>query len=337
MAQTTYRQPQPTLEELLAGASSGAPPASAPPQASGSDTTDNRLLALLTQPESQGPAPEVNQLSTWDKIRMTIGDSLGAAFQAYGATLAGGQAGPFHGSYEKFTARQDQQKQQLADWQRKTADAQREAKMRGAQYLMSKQDREQMKADEQKGRMELKQLTLDSQEADRKQRALEFQQKQQADQQQFEQKKSWDLQMEKARQSHDETVARIRERAAGGDVQAKDDKKGLGEIIRTIGGMSRIAKVALAGGDPANKIPATTPDEIENQISQEIDALQLSPDARKAAEAYAMKELGPIVRDFQIEQQNKQMAQNGPQQSQAGPAINPILGALGNAPTPQKY
>jgi len=329
---TIYRKDQPTtLQELLAQAglqdngSAVVPPQAQQAPQDGSATADSRLLALLTQPESQGPAPEVDKLSTWDKIRMTIGDSLGSAFQAYGAVLGGGSPPPLSNNYGKFLARQDQQKADLADWQKRLAESQREGKLRGAQYIMGKQAKDQARADEaaalKESRAYQQQVVKDA----TKQRAEEQAVENAANLAKFNDNKTWDLEMEKVRYGHEQAVAGIRAKVSEGDKSAAEDKKALGGIYETIGMLAGTAKQNLADGK-------TTPEELTTLVRREIDKSMVSPEARKAAELYANMELGPIFRELEMEKQNQDLAAGSPQVQGQG-----ILQRLGSVRTPQRY
>jgi len=140
MAQTVYRQSQPTLADILAGSAAqpGSPPqdTTAPPNSTGNDQPMGQLLRMLMEPESQGPAPEVKEAPWWSKMLMGMGD----AYKTYGSILGGGSA-PADSSFDKYLRSQERAKADLGEWQKKTAEAQREAKLRGAQFLLGREER----------------------------------------------------------------------------------------------------------------------------------------------------------------------------------------------------
>ena len=331
MSGSLYRPNQPTtLQELFAqaGLQGDNPGAVAPPQAplaQSAGQVDSRLLELLMKPQDQGPAPQVEQLSTWDKVRATLADSLGSAFQAYGAVLGGGSPPPLSNNYGRFIARQDQQKADLAEWQKKLGESQREAKLLGAKYIMGERDKAQSRADEaaalKESRAYQKTVVADA----TAQRAQEKAAEDAASLAKFNENKEWDLQMEKVRYGHEQAVAGIRAKVSEGDKSAAEDKKALGGIYETIGMLAGTAKQNLAAGK-------TTPEELTTLVRREIDKSMVSPEARKAAELYANMELGPIFRDLDIEKQNQSLAAGSPQVQGQG-----ILRRLGSVPTPQRY
>jgi len=193
-----------------------------------------------------------------------------------------------------------------------------------------------MKADALQGQKDLQAANLADRELARKERQQQIDAELQAKKDQFDEQKKWDLKMEKTRFSHEQIVAGIRKKASEGDDIAKDDHKKMSEIITHIGGLADVAKVALAGGDPAQQIPAMTPEQMNTRVRRLIDAAQVSPSARKALEDYYNVEIGPTLRDFQMEQQNKDLAAGSPDASMSGKAY-PTLERLGSVNVPQRY
>jgi hypothetical protein len=306
---TTYRKDQPTLQDLIMGAAQQSPDAPQASQASGQDGSsqaDQSLLAFLTQPENQGPAPQVDELSTWDKIRMTIGDSLGAAFQAYGATLAGGSPGEFHGSYEKFVARQDREKADLAEWQRKTAEAQREAKLRGLTYLDTQKTRKQMAEDARIGRQQLQDDAQAARKAIADQASEERRFKLKQDQDQFDANKKAAIEMENLRFQHDQAVAGHRRSIDEGDKAAERDDKKLDVLMANIGEFIDSAEVMLNGGDPANGVPALNAAQMDIRVRRMVEQARLGPEAKKVLETYYQKEVAPTLRKHVLNAQNNE-------------------------------
>ena len=338
MAQTVYRDPR-TLQDLivLQGESPTPPPqaSSVVPVSTSQDTftnpRDQRLYEMLTKPQDQGAAPTVDKKSTAGSIFKILGDAISTY-----ASIQGRMPGLETHSFQKYLAGLERQQTDKKAYDERVAKANQEASLRGAEFLYTADEKRQMRADEQAGREQLKQMGIEQQKAEAKQRFDEADAKRAAEEAKAKQDHAWDVEMEKTRFSHEQIVAGIRRKASEGDDIAKDDHKKMSEIITHIGGLADVAKVALAGGDPAQQIPAMTPEQMNTRVRRLIDASQVSPSARKALEDYYNVEIGPTLRDFQMEQQNKDLAAGSPDASMSRKAY-PTLERLGSVNVPQRY
>lgn len=331
MAQTLYRHPR-TLEDLitLQGDSSTPPPqaSSVVPVSTSQDTFTNpreqRLYEMLTKPQDQGAAPTVDKKSTAGSIFKILGDAISTY-----ASIQGRMPGLETHSFQKYLANLERQQTDKKAYDERVAKANQEASLRGAEFLYTADEKRQMRADEQAGREQLKQMGIEQQKAEAKQRLDEADARRAAEEAKAKKDHDWDVEMEKTRFSHEQIVAGIRRKASEGDDIAKDDKKALGPILGAITALSMTAEKNLAEGK-------TTPEELNGLISQMTDAAMLSPEARKAVEDHFNLKLGNVLRSFQLEQQNKDLAAGSPDARMAGPAY-PMLERMGSAPTPQKY
>ena len=284
-----------------------------------SSPREQQLYEMLTKPQDQGPAPTVEKKSTAGSIFKMLGDAVSTY-----ASIMGRNPNLETHSFQKYLATLEKQKSDLKDYESKTAEAKQAAALRGAQFLMTEQDRKQIRDDAQQGRLDLQKNILDERKAQAAALALREQADRDEKRDAFDAKKKWDVEMETTRYKHDEAIAGIRAKAASGDDVAKNDQKKVGEIMTHIGGLADVARVALAGGDPAQQIPAMTPEQMNTRVRRLIDASQVSPEARKALEHYYDVEMGPTLRDYQIEQRNQELGAQGPQQ--AAPNIWDKLG-----------
>jgi len=317
MAQTQYRQNQPTsLQDILnqAALKPGnpiAPPAPSEPSSidTGSMTPGDRqkLFDILLAPEDPGPAPSVDKPSALAMLFSGLGDAV----NAFAANKHGGVTSNY---FDQYLNQQNKQKADLQKYQEKVAEGRNRSKQRTASYLLSEEDRRQMKADALQGKKDLQAANLADRELARKERQQQIDAELKAKKDQFDEQKKWDLEMEKARYGHEEAVAGLRQKRTEGDKAAAEDKKNLGTIMGHIGGLAEVAPIALSGGNPASGIPAMTPEQIVERVRHLINAQQFGPEAKKAAEDYFTSEIGPILREVQIKKMNDELGAQGPQQ-----------------------
>jgi hypothetical protein len=299
---------------------SSSPPAD---QASSLGASERALYDALMRPDDQGPAPTVEKKSTAGSIFRLLGDAVSTY-----ASIMGRTNGLETQSFQKYLDQLERQKSDKQAYDEKTDRAKTAAELRGREFLYTAEERRASRANEQAGREELKRMGAEQQRLDREARVAEQAADRAAREKEMKQKNDWDKEMEAARFTRETAVANIRKRAAEGDEIAKDDDKKLGDIIANIGGLAEVAKERLAAGD--------TPEQMNARVRRMIDAARVSPEARKAAENYYNEEMGTILRDYQTEKQNKELAAGSPDANMAGPA-HTILERLGSVRTPQKF
>jgi hypothetical protein len=125
-------------------------------------------------------------------------------------------------------------------------------------------------------------------------------------------KQEWDLKLQNARIASDEKIASLRQREAKSDPLAKEDRKDMAPVMQTINALARTAKKSIGEG-------ATSREEIETLIADSIEEATLAtPEAREALQAYALRKLGPIFRDLDIEQMNTGLASGSPAPREPG-------------------
>jgi len=342
MATQPYRQ-NPTLNDVLLSGGNGA----VPPRAPVADTvaTDSpgtlsqvqrqSLIDALTQPDNLGPEPTVDKRSIGAEIFAGLGDALGA----YASGMGAGHGTNF---YNEYLARRDNQKQNREQFLKQQALLQSKSKQQKAEFLLSEDNRAAAKAD---AKIQAEQDRI-ARKAEKDQADALETAKLAQDQAQFNDQLAWKKKSEELSNTKDLAVARIHAAAAGGDEHAKFDQKKLPEIMGYIGELADSAQTALAGGDPAAKIPGMTKDVMTNRVRRLIEGSGLSPDAKKAVYAFAENELGGEFRNFEANQAAQ--AQQGttvegqpalsPADQAIGGAIGAIPGVLKNAinPYPQK-
>jgi hypothetical protein len=295
---TTYRSPVPDLNSVMAQQAMSTPqdqPVSEMSPNASQDITPT-LLQMLMKPSDVGTAPQVHEPKLWQKILAGIGDSLGA----YASVLGGQDVQPH--TMDKLNAQLLRQQEDLQRWQEKNASAQNEAKLRGAQFLLSENDRKQYRNDQLEFQKQAKAATLLENKAKLDQIAAEKASALAQQQAQFEATKDWEKTKLRLQGEQEASIARIHQKAQAGDESAKYDQKTTPEIMDYISGAADVAKVALAGGDPAAKIPGMTKEQMTARVRRRIEGSGVSPDAKKALYAFAERELGQEIRDFEQSQ-----------------------------------
>ena len=310
MALAPYKQAPQSLIDLVtmqfdaSNYPSGPPIASQPPNVDmGGLISPEQRTSVLEQLLNPPPAPAmpVDEKPQWGK---KLAGSFADAFNNIATIYAGGAdlRSNYLRSYLNDVERKNAERKTRYEKQSDQAAAQREKKLN---YILSEADRNQMRADALQGKLDLQAATIADREAARKERQGELEADRLARQKEFEAKKSWDLEMEKARYGHERAVAGLRLKRTEGDKAAAEDDKKVGEIMNHIGGMADVLDVALSGGDPSRSIPAMTPAQAETRVRRLIEQAMLGPDAKKVVETYFQKEAGPIIRKHMLDQTNQ--------------------------------
>ena len=283
-----------------------------PPQGGNGSETINQAIQqqidAASQPEAVTPQYVPHHSKLWQRILSALADS--------GSAYAAGQGA---GSRTNFTggliARDEYGKNVEASNAKAQADSKSKAAQKRAELtfreLLSQRETSDRVAERELARTEAEKVRRD----EMTQRTTENAAATTARQKEFEAHKAWDSEMEKARFGHEQAVAGIRAKVTEGDKAAAQDQKNLGEIIGHIGGLADVADVALAGGDPARQIPAMTPKQMATKVRRLMEQMQLGPEARKAAETYFQKEMGPIIKKAELDRKNQaaiDIPTNGP-------------------------
>ena len=273
MADTVYRQTPKRLEDLFTAAGGGSPPimGNYSPSPPTEDRQTQDLLRVLMTPEAQGPAPKVNEAPLWAKILMGMGDTFSAGANVL---AGGGVGGPT--SFEKYQGRQDRQKADLAEWQKKLGESQREAKLLGAKYIMGERDKAQTLAEEKAALTEERAYKEKVARDANKQQAIEETSRRAFELAKTNDSKAWDLEIQKASFAHSEKMKQDEIRARRGD---KDAAK----VLEQFAGGARIVsgfRTGLAADQKSGSPPVPplaerlkggeSPDDIRREFEDEL-------------------------------------------------------------------
>lgn len=321
MATQPYRNQPTSLQDLLnhASAQPDAPvdtPTAPQPSSVGIDGVmtpqeRERVLNLLLQPESPGPAPEVDKPNALAMIFSGLGDAVNA-FNAG----RNGQPGLGSNTFDQYLRRLDQQKADRRQWEADNASAQNRARMRGANYLLSRDGQARGLAATATDKAEQRAYDAAKQKERLAQDEAQFQQQKTWEAQKAREQHDFELTMQKASQAHAEKLAGISRRIADGDKSAQREQEALGSAMAYVGGTAD-GVMKMLEGDPANNIPPMSIEEVQTKYRRAFDAMTkigLVGDARKAADAYLAQEVGPVIRQYGIAQQNAALGAGSPQQ-----------------------
>lgn len=286
-----------TLAEALAGVNdprsrygAGAPSGATSNLSGMLDPSIEEQIRLASQPEPYTPEPIPKESKLWQRLLTSLGD----AGTAYAAGRGAGTATNFTG---KLLARDQQGRDAASRNKYGEIKSKREGERKGAELRLTAIMRKQMADDEARGRKEIADANLAEKKWQVEQRVAGEQANRDLQVKIQEMKAASDLEQEKSRGEFQKAVARI---SAGQDKAAvRQSKKDLGEAIGFIGQTAAAAQKMLDDG-------TQTPESIEATVRRTLDSLVLEDDARKAAEAYATKELGPILRKHRIAKQIQQ-------------------------------
>ena len=307
MGQTIYRQDQPqTLADLLAQAQgqpdqgyAAAPSGSTPNYLSGGGSTlsDPEVRALyerLMTPESQGPAPEVEKKSTLAQIFKGIGD----AASTY-ASIMGRVPLETHG-FQKYMDSIEASRRAHQDWEEKQAKAKDRAGREGAMFLLGQKEKEALAKSTAADRAALQKDALAQREAAATQASQDraAQRDLQVTLQQMRDK------ADKYSVDTQAAIHKLKDTNENDKDQHEEYKK-----VRMWAVSQRDAVVAkVRSGE-------MTTDDVRRQLSDMLDASDLTGKYRQAAEAFLDAQIGTQLasHDFATKYENQ------------GPPVNPTL------------
>ena len=313
MALAPYNRAPMNLADLLAmqtnspDAPTGPPVASQPPSVdTGGVLTPQQRSSLLEQllnPQQTTAVPADEQPQWGKKIAGSFADALNniATIYAGGPDLRSNYLQEYLNGIERKNAERKSKAE-------KQAQQEAEGRTKKVEYLLMADEKARMRADDRAGRQALQDDAQAARKAIADQAAAGIAAERERRVAEAKDKMDLEIKLEKMRGGFQESVARI-----NGNVdktQARMDKKDLGDAITFIGKTALSAKAMLAG---ANGQQPMTPEQIMKTVDITLDGLTLTPEARKAADAYAAKELGTILHDYSIEQMYKGDGSGGPQ------------------------
>jgi hypothetical protein len=313
MAGSTYRR-NVTLADLITGSNPDLAPPVAPSQPTASflageggglaPAERNRLLEILTQPESVGPPPEIDEGTRGTQIGSNVFAALGDALGTYASILGGGRAPNF---MQQLQAKREFDKETKRTYGARKARAETESKQRKAQYLLGKDEAAmeasaRKAAEEKADRLLREKITRDT-EAEQGRRSFEL--AKQAEEHRLDQDE------QAARFKHEEGMKRLEASLKTGD-NPKAEKQ-----LQSFALGSRIANGIIRGvpegkdgpaipplvnrllGDPENKVPPQTPEEIRREYEDEMTQEGIFGSARDLARDYFNERLIRAYREAQ--------------------------------------
>ena len=297
-----------TLADLMAGGGQVAPvDATAVPQVatSGMSPTEQVLYDAIMSANSEGETRQVEKPNRLAQVFMGLGD----AANSYASVK--GNAPQLRtdnlGNYMQYLQRQNFAAEQS---NKSLAEGKARRKLQGAEFLYGKEQQDRQRTDLMTERAAAAAALIEQKKAEAKQRADDAEAMRQLRLDIETKQTERDLAVQKATGITQEKIARIN---AGIDkTQVRMDKKDLGEAITFIGKTALNAKAMLAGSPTAAPM---TPEQIDKVVQVTLDGLTLTPDARAAADAYTARELGPILHDHSVQQQNDALAAGSPMPS----------------------
>jgi hypothetical protein len=292
MATQPYNARPTTLQDLLAlnmnaGGSPTAPPG--PPQASYVDTGDmltpeqrSKLVDTLLNPQPAAPMPEDQQPSWGKKVAGSFADAFNniATIYAGGPNLRSNYFNEYMNQIERQNAQQRRQAE--IDRDRNAAQSQRKA-----EFLLSADERAQMKRDELIGRKELQANALAAQKD-----ALQARQEAAANTIALQQAEI--LSREKIAKM--ETDARLRSDSLQADLHKlkvtgeadKDQHKEYAEMRQRIVAAKPVIEKSIVDGQ-------TTPEQAVQEWNDMLDASDLTGKYRDAANAMWQDKIGTML------------------------------------------
>lgn len=273
----------------------------APPPVIGSDV-DSQIQAAINakgvpDPVTMEPVPKQSKL--WQRLIAGIAD----AGSVYASGLNGNirptnSLGYLLGQDQSAVDTTTRNKERLTKAELDAKNRKGEAQL---QYLLSKsQQEEKRRAESEKTAAELAQHKVDLAAAAEKTAA-----DRQWDMERDAKNKAFALDQQKASFAHSEALSGLERREREGDKIAGKQQEAFGKAVAYVVGMTDQVEAMLAG-DRDNGIAPQSPEQIKNRVRRAFDVMTgigLTGDARKAAEAYFVQEIGPILHKYEMDQQ----------------------------------
>lgn len=250
-----------------------------------------KLLDILFAPDDPGPVPEVDKPSALAMLFSGLGD----ATNAFAANAYGGKTSSY---FDQYLSKQNQQKADLKKYQEQVAEGRNRSKQRTAQYLLSEQDKKQMRADAAAGQKELKQLTLAAQAADRDAHVQAAAETVAARREEIASREKI-AKMETDARVHSDNLQSVLHAKKLTDEGDKDQHAEYAKARQFIIAKKREYAQALAEGK-------VTPEQVRQEWQDTIDASDLTGDYRKAADAFWQDKIGVGLFQYEYENQGPQ-------------------------------